>query len=64
MMDCSQCPVHPQLKAVFTEFAQKGSDAARKNGAQARVLHVVGLRGQAGNDRAARGGYTIAAYAE
>jgi len=23
MMDCSQCPIHPQLKTVFTEFAKK-----------------------------------------
>ena len=53
MMDCSQCPVHPQLGAIFTEFAKKSSDAARKNGAQARLLHVMGLRGQAGDDRAA-----------
>jgi hypothetical protein len=34
MMDCSQCPIHPQLKSVFAEFAKKGSDAARKNGAK------------------------------
>jgi hypothetical protein len=34
MMDCSQCPIHPQLKSVFTDFAQKGAEAARKNGAQ------------------------------
>lgn len=34
MMDCSQCPIHPQLKSVFTEFTKKGSDAARKNGAK------------------------------
>jgi hypothetical protein len=34
MMDCSQCPVHPQLGAIFTEFAKKSSDAARKNGAK------------------------------
>jgi hypothetical protein len=25
MMDCSQCPIHPQLKTVFTEFARKDS---------------------------------------
>jgi hypothetical protein len=35
MMDCSQCPVHPQLGTIFTEFAKKSSDAARKNGAKA-----------------------------
>ena len=34
MMDCSQCPVHPQLGVIFTEFAKKSSDAARKNGAK------------------------------
>src|SRR6266567_1843202 len=32
MMDCSQCPIHPQLKSVFVEFAKKGSDAARRHG--------------------------------
>ena len=34
MMDCSQCPLHPQLKSVFTDFARKGAEAARKNGAK------------------------------
>jgi hypothetical protein len=34
VMDCSQCPIHPQLKTVFAEFAKKGADAARKNGAK------------------------------
>jgi hypothetical protein len=33
MMDCSQCPVHPTLKAVFTEYAKKHSDTVRKHGA-------------------------------
>ena len=33
MMDCSQCPLHPQLKSVFTEYAKKHSDTVRKNGA-------------------------------
>ena len=32
MMDCSQCPVHPQLKKVFWEYAKKHSDAVRKHG--------------------------------
>ncbi len=32
MMDCSQCPVHPQLSTVFTEYAKKYSDTVRKNG--------------------------------
>ncbi len=34
MMDCSQCPIHPKLGAVFTEYAKKYSDIARKNGAR------------------------------
>ncbi|MEQ1519447.1 MAG: DUF4886 domain-containing protein [Usitatibacteraceae bacterium] len=32
MMDCSQCPVHPQLKSVFHEYAKKHSDTVRKFG--------------------------------
>jgi hypothetical protein len=34
MMDCSQCPVHPQLKTLFAEFAKKDSDIVRKHGAR------------------------------
>lgn len=34
MMDCSQCPIHPQLSSVFTDYAKKYSDTARKNGAK------------------------------
>ena len=34
MMDCSQCPIHPQLKTVFREYARKHSDTARKHGAK------------------------------
>ncbi len=33
MMDCSQCPIHPTLKEVFTEYAKKHSDTVRKHGA-------------------------------
>lgn len=32
MMDCSQCPLHPQLKGIFTEYAKKHSDTVRKFG--------------------------------
>jgi hypothetical protein len=31
--DCSQCPIHPQLKAVFHEYARKQSDVIRANDA-------------------------------
>jgi len=34
IMDCSQCPIHPKLKDVFTEYAKKDSDIVRKHGAQ------------------------------
>ena len=34
MMDCSQCPIHPQLKSVFADFARKGAEAARRNSAK------------------------------
>ena len=34
MMDCSQCPIHPALKTVFTEFAKKDSDIVRAHGAK------------------------------
>ena len=33
MMDCSQCPVHPQLKALFGETAAKDAKIARKHSA-------------------------------
>ena len=33
LMDCSQCPIHPQLKSVFTEYAKKHSETVRKHGA-------------------------------
>jgi hypothetical protein len=34
MMDCSQCPVHPQLKPVFHEYAKKHADTVRRHGAR------------------------------
>jgi hypothetical protein len=34
MMDCSQCPIHPQLKTLFTEFAKKDAGIVRKYGAK------------------------------
>jgi hypothetical protein len=34
MMDCSQCPIHPQLKTVFREYARKHSDTVRRHGAK------------------------------
>ncbi len=38
LMDCSQCPVHPQLRPVFFEFARKHSDTLRRNGVEPMFL--------------------------
>jgi hypothetical protein len=38
LMDCSQCPVHPQLRPVFFEFAKKHSDTLRRNGVEPMFL--------------------------
>lgn len=32
MMDCSQCPIHPQLKDAFSTFARKDSEIVRAHG--------------------------------
>jgi hypothetical protein len=32
MMDCSQCPIHPKLKSVFTDYAKKDADIVRAKG--------------------------------
>jgi hypothetical protein len=34
MMDCSQCPIHPKLNSVFTDYARKNSDIVRAKGAR------------------------------
>jgi hypothetical protein len=34
MMDCSQCPIHPKLKPVFTDYAKKNSEIVRAHGAR------------------------------
>ena len=34
MMDCSQCPLNPQLKGVFKDYAKKNADTVRKHGAK------------------------------
>jgi hypothetical protein len=34
MMDCSQCPIHPTLKATFTTFTKKDSEIVRAHGAR------------------------------
>ncbi len=34
MMDCSQCPIHPQLSKVFTEYSNGNSEIARRHDAE------------------------------
>jgi len=34
VMDCSQCPIHPQLKSVFQEYVKKQSGIVLKHGAR------------------------------
>jgi hypothetical protein len=34
MMDCSQCPVHPELRQVFFEHMKQHADTVRKHGAK------------------------------
>ena len=34
IMDCSQCPVHPQLAPVFKDYAKQHADTIRKHGAK------------------------------
>jgi hypothetical protein len=34
MMDCSQCPLHPQLSDIFTKYAKQHSATVRKYGAK------------------------------
>jgi hypothetical protein len=34
VMDCSQCPIHPQLAPTFVKFAKSNADTFRKHGAR------------------------------
>jgi hypothetical protein len=34
MMDCSQCPIHPELSKLFVESTAKDSEIARRHGAE------------------------------
>ena len=54
MMDCSQCPIHPQLSKFFTGVRGKEQRDRTQPRRRAGVLHVLGLCRQARDDRAAR----------
>ena len=34
MMDCSQCPLHPQLAPVFVQYAKSNAETVRRHGAR------------------------------
>jgi hypothetical protein len=34
MMDCSQCPIHPQLASTFYDYSRRHSETVRRHGAQ------------------------------
>ncbi len=34
LMDCSQCPVHPELRGVFDEYAKRHAETVRRHGAR------------------------------
>jgi hypothetical protein len=34
MMDCSQCPIHPQLQATFFEYSRRHSETVRRHNAK------------------------------
>ncbi|WP_315831067.1 hypothetical protein [Bradyrhizobium prioriisuperbiae] len=34
MMDCSQCPIHPQLKDIFVAYAKKNAEIVRSHGTE------------------------------
>ena len=38
MMDCSQCPVHPELSILFFQFAKQHSETVRAHGAEPMFL--------------------------
>lgn len=44
MMDCSQCPIHPQLKATFHVSAKRHSDTVRRHGAKPAFLMTWAYR--------------------
>ncbi len=66
MMDCSQCPIHPQLRSTFFEYSRRHSETVRRHGAQPvffmswayadrpeMTAELADAYTQAGNDNAA-----------
>lgn len=60
MSDCSQCPVHPQLKSVFHEYAKKQSDIVRKHGAIPMFMMTWAYKDKPGMAAQLAEAYTVA----
>ena len=60
MADCSQCPVHPELKSVFHEYAKIQSDIVRKHGAQPMFMMTWAYKDKPEMTAQLAEGYTVA----
>jgi hypothetical protein len=63
MQDCSQCPIHPQLKSVFHDYAKKQSDIVRKHGAIPVFLMTWAYEDEPGMTAPMAEEYTVAGNA-
>src|SRR5262245_506217 len=63
MNDCSQCPVHPELKGLFHEYARKHSQTAVKYGAKPILFMTWAYQDAPDMTRALAEEYTVAGNA-
>ena len=38
MQDCSQCPIHPELKNIFHQYVEKHTNFLKKRGIEASLM--------------------------
>ena len=58
--DCSQCPIHPQLKSVFHQFAKRQSEVVTTNGARPILFMTWAYKDKPGMAAGLAEQYTIA----
>jgi len=63
MMDCSQCPIHPQLQRVFHEYVKKQSEIVIRNGARPVLFMSWAYKDKPGMSAELAEQYTIAGNA-
>ncbi|WP_027517506.1 DUF4886 domain-containing protein [Bradyrhizobium sp. WSM1417] len=63
MMDCSQCPIHPQLQDAFATFAKKDSEIVRSHGMRPVVFMSWAYADKPEMTEALAEAYTIAGNA-